>query len=173
MWYLIQNSTVYDISRAQYAVKQADGFFWVEASESAARVGDRYANNKFEPALSLREEKNIKMALLQAKRDEVIRSGVVVNAHRFYTDDGNVALIHQAITMEGLGIKPAFPRVWGLADGSLYEVSFDEMKEVAVAIADRKDACYANYFVLKEKIDGAITRTDLEAIDINTGWPAI
>lgn len=108
------------------------------------------------------------MDKLVAKRNAVIQSGVVVNQNPFFTDDASIALVHQAITMEGLGIQAVFPRSWILANGSVIEVSYDDMKAVAIAIAEKKDACYANYMALAAEINAS---DDPESIDIDAGWP--
>jgi hypothetical protein len=171
MWYLIQTDYVYDIAAEQYPVNGDMGLFWVEGAEGAAKRDDKYINGQFEPRLSLDEAKVIKLGFLEQKRDDVIQDGIIVNNHPFYTDDKSISLMLQAITMEGLGIQVTFPRLWGLSNGTLYEISFAEIKDVAIAIAGKKDACYGNYFALKAQIIGAADYAALEAIDINAGWP--
>jgi hypothetical protein len=174
MWFLIQNESenngyVYDIANAQYPVNPDMGLFWVEGAEGVAQRGDKYIDGQFVPRFSLDERRQMRVVQLEQKRDDVINSGIIVNGNSYFTDDKSINLMHQAITMQGLGIETVFPRAWILSDGSVVTVSFDDMKAVAVAIAGKKDACYANYLAIVPQI---MASDNPESVDIDSGWPA-
>lgn len=172
MWYLIQNEFVgngfvYDIKDEQYPVNGDMGLFWVEADEGIAKLNDRYIDGQFVPQFTLEQRRSIRAQQLEQKREEVISSGIIVNGNPYFTDDKSINLMHQAITMQSLGIETVFPRSWILANGNVITVSFDDLKAVAVAMAAKKDACYANYLAILPQI---MTSDDPESVDIDTGW---
>lgn len=168
MFYLIQVDTVYAISNTQYAIQPGLGFFWVEAAEGAGKVGDKFINGIFKSPYTLAERRTICLNNLLNKRNEVINSGVTVNGNPYYTDDNSINLINQCLTMEGLGLTSVFPCDWILANGNILNVTYDDIKQVAIAISNKKQACYTNFINLGALIN---TSDNPESININEGWP--
>ena len=105
---------------------------------------------------------------LLKKRNTIIQSGIIVDTRAYFTDDASINTMLQAITMHGLDIGTVFPRNWILADGTTALLTYDDMKAVAVAIAAKKDACFAHYMALADQIRAS---SDPESVDIESGWP--
>lgn len=115
----------------------------------------------------IEQARNYVMDKVVIKRDQIIRSNISVNGHLYFADDNSISLMHQCITMEA-NIQPIFPKDWILADGTILNVTYDDIKAVAVAIANRKDLAYARYMALMAEINAS---NDPMSIDIESGWP--
>lgn len=72
----------------------------------------------------------------------------------------------------------------GMADAGIAEVDFkaesgwvkltlEEMKGIAAMIAGHVQACFSKERALHEAIDAASTMEELQAIDVNAGWPGM
>lgn len=170
MFYLIFKDKVYDIKDKPYSVNKNDGLFWIEREDGLAEINDYFINENFQLRQSLDDLKKMKIIELEQIRNEVMVSNIIVDNHEYFADDKSILLLHQCITMEGLGIQSIFPRDWILADGSLLKVSFDDIKALAVAISGRKDRAYGNYIALMTTINAAQDKESLNKIDINQGW---
>lgn len=104
---------------------------------------------------------------LLAKRDAIITGGITVGGHTYMTDVQSQNVVLQAITSESLGLATIFPRDWLLANGSTIQVTFDDIKDMAIAFAAKKEACYNNYISLLSQINSS---DNPESVDINQGW---
>jgi len=166
---IVENVIVYD---PELPYKPAEGLRIVEINDWVT-IGDRFdmpqptITDNMAARYTIEERRGFCAMAVAQKRDNVISSGITVNSNTYFTDDASLNTMLQAITMEGLGILSTFPRSWILADSSIITVSYDDIKAVAVAIAQKKNACYANYMALVAKI---MASDAPELIDINTGW---
>jgi hypothetical protein len=133
----------------------------VEQQNAAQAVIDNAATHK------LNYDRQLVLAKLVVIRDQVINSDITVNTHLFFADADSISLMHQCITMEA-NIQVIFPKDWILADGSILSVTYNDIKAVAIAISNRKDAAYTRYMALMAEINTSMTP---ESIDLTTGWP--
>ena len=67
----------------------------------------------------------------------------------------------------------AFEQVFKLADNSRVTLDADEMLIFGVSVAQHIDAVFARGEALFDALNSATTAAELEAIDIDAGWPAI
>lgn len=102
------------------------------------------------------------------ERDAQIVKNITVNGNVFFADQDSINVMHEAITMQGLGIDGVFPTNWVLAVGGTINLSYSDAQAVASAIATRKNLAFANYMSLRASIMSAPTP---EAVNIKQGWP--
>lgn len=159
---LIENIISYD-GEAEYS--PPDGLQLIEVNDWL-NIGDDINLN--EPTVSIEIRREFCLNSLIEKRNQALSSGVTYNDAVFGTDDNALNLMLQCITMQGLGISTIFPRDWILADNSIMQVSYDDMKAIALLVQEKKDACYSNYIALMTQIN---LSNDPESVDINAGWP--
>lgn len=117
---------------------------------------------------TIEQRRGFVITALTNERDFQIQKNITVNGHIFLADNDSITVLHQALTIQGLGIDTIFPTNWILADGTILNVSYDNMKAVATSISMRKSNAYTNYITLASKINSSQTP---ENIDITQGWP--
>lgn len=115
---------------------------------------------------SIEVRRNKAIVALTLLRDEKISSGVIYNNHEFNSDAQTQLLMSYALSSHERGIS-LFPTPWGLKDGTVLIVSYDDLKAVSGLIAAKVQAAYINYLTLLNQIN---TNDYPENIDINTGW---
>jgi len=118
--------------------------------------------------LSIDERKSRCNQKLLDYRNNLIYGGFLYNGHVFNSDKDSQFLMSTAMSQSERGF-PVFPANWILQDGSIIELTYDEMKALSGALAAYVQACYGNYVILKAQIDAS---NDPESIDITQGWPS-
>lgn len=113
-----------------------------------------------------------KVALLgkvAAQRWQVETGGILIGGTPIATDRESQAQLTSACTSLKGGLIADTP--WKAADGSFTMVTLAEIEPVAQAVAAHVRACFAAEQAHAEAIDALQTQAELDAYDINTGWP--
>ena len=167
---IVKNVIVYD-EQSSYTPPEGQSLIqvndWIDIGENI-NLPEPTIQDNIEKLYNLEQRKEIVMNSLVLKRDSEINKNITVGTNEFFADESSVKLIHEALTMEGLGIKTVFPSPWLLPNGTPITVTYDDMKALASAIATRKDAAFTNYMTLAAQIASSDSP---ESIDITTGWP--
>lgn len=125
--------------------------------------------------LTLDQHKEARWLDVKQLRDQHIDGGCDVPAiGRFDTDMLSRSNITGAVTgalMAKLAAAP-FTVQWKLADNSLVELDADQMIIAGQAVLSHVSTCHARSQALGLLIAAADAKSDLEAIDIEEGWPA-
>ena len=131
------------LSEGQFA--QWRGHVWV--------VLDRY------PVEPIKRDMTARLA---SRRWQAETGGMTFNGAPVATDDRSKALIYGA---RGRSVK------FKTASGEFVLFSASEMEALADAVADHVRACFDHEADLLDAINAAETVKELEAVDINAGWP--
>jgi hypothetical protein len=125
--------------------------------------------------LNLDELKNARWLDVKQLRDQHIDGGCDVPAiGRFDTDVLSRSNINGAVTGAFMAKVAAAPFAvqWKLADNSLVELDADQMIHAGQTVLAHVSTCHGRSQALGLLIAAAATKADLEAIDIEEGWPA-
>ena len=114
------------------------------------------------PTPTLAELKADAQSRLASRRWQAETGGMMFNGTPVATDDRSKALIYGA---RGRSVK------FKTASGQFAPLSASETEALADAVADHVQACFDRESDLLDAINAAETVEELEAVDINTGWP--
>ena len=85
-------------------------------------------------------------------------------------DEGTQSRIDGALN--GLERKPAGTTVpWQVSPGVFTEFDVTTMEALALAAFDHVEACFDNAQVLVNQINAATTNAEVDAVDLEIGWP--
>lgn len=104
------------------------------------------------------------------KRWEVETGGVMVGGHRIATDRESQAQLNSAYSSLKLGLIDDTP--WEDASGNFTLVTLVELEPVARAVAQHVRACFTAEQAHTVAINGLTTQAQLDAYDVNEGWPS-
>ena len=113
-----------------------------------------------------------KVALLgeaATKRWQVETGGIVVAGHPIATDRESQAKLNSAYASLKNGLIANTP--WKASDGNFTLVTLAEIEPIAQTVAAHVRACFAAEQAHDEAIKVLQTQVELDAYDINTGWP--
>ena len=116
----------------------------------------------YRPPRPLNELKADAQSRLASRRWQAETGGMTFNGAPVATDDRSKALIYGA---RGRTVK------FKTASGQFVPLSASETEALADAVADHVQACFDHEAVLLDAINAAETVEELEAVDINAGWP--
>lgn len=68
--------------------------------------------------------------------------------------------------------NPNATQKWRMLSNAVVDIAMSDFKAMALAVRDHVDACYTHQAVLEAAVNAAVNLTELEAIDITTGWPS-
>lgn len=109
-------------------------------------------------------------ALVKAKRDEVEFGGVMTEYGRVETNPDSQRKLVGASTA-ALALGDNFSKEWRMADDSIVTLNANAMIALGLAVVAHVDACQQNKNSLDAQIESASTATELDLININSGWP--
>lgn len=114
------------------------------------------------PSPTLEETKAEKITQLKALRDTKEVEDILVNGHLYDYDEKareriNAAII--ALDVSGGSI------MWTLADNTDAEVTATDLKMVIAMVAQRSNALHMKYRTLKESVENAQSKEEVEAIN--------
>lgn len=121
-----------------------------------------------QPSLSIEQQRLFALQNLLIKRDMVINSGIIISGNKYSTDNENLNMMLQSISIQSFGISSIFPMDWILYDNSTINISFDDIKDVASQISSMKQDCYVNYSSLLSEINSS---DEPLSVNIDSGWP--
>lgn len=119
-------------------------------------------------ALSVLTPKEQKLKDLADLRYQKEVAGIVLNDIQIKTDRESQALITGAYSYSM--INPDALIDWKASDNTWVQITAETIKAIAQAVAEHVQACFSNEKVLAEQIIAA-EEDELEAIDLNVGWP--
>lgn len=111
------------------------------------------------------------LAEIAAKRWEVETGGITVAASQIKTDRASQSQLNIAYTSLKSGLI-ADTR-WKDADGLFTNVTLAELEPIAKAVATHVRACFAAEESHNDAITLLKTQAELDAYDINAGWPPL
>jgi len=111
------------------------------------------------------------LADVAEKRWQVETSGIVIAGHHITTDRESQAQLFSAYTSLKSGLIN--DTAWKTADGHFTQVTLPELEPIAQAVALQVRACFAAEEAHSKAINDMQTQTELDAYDINTGWPSV
>ncbi len=104
-----------------------------------------------------------------AKRWQVETGGTAVAGIPIVTEREDQAMLSSAYMALKCELIPSTP--WKAADGSFTLVTLPMLEPIAQAVAAHVQACFSAEQAHCELIAQLVTQAELEAYDINTGWP--
>ena len=121
------------------------------------------------------EAKAFKWGAAKVRRDRAIDAGVTVpGIGTFDSDAASRANVTGAVTMALIagGAGKPFAISWKLADNTVTRLSGAQMIAAGVAVGEHVAAAHANAQTIGLSIQAAADFAALEAINLETGWPA-
>lgn len=109
------------------------------------------------------------LAEVAAKRWAVETGGVIVGGSPIATDRESQAQLTSAYTSLKNGLIENTP--WKATDGTFNLVTLPQIEPVAQFVAAHVRACFAAEQAHDEAIQSLTTQSELDAYDINAGWP--
>lgn len=116
--------------------------------------------------LSLDAAKNQKLLDLDRKAEVVRTGGIVINGGKIKTTDGAVA------RLLGTNVRQLSTRNVKVGMGKFVPMASADIKAIQEAVHDFIQACYDREAVLSAQILAATSAAEVDAIDIDAGWPA-
>jgi hypothetical protein len=162
----------------QYAEKPADiphkKFTWHEVSREtgeAAFTGLENGSWVIRAAMpTLEEARASKFSALASRRWQAETGGTTFNGLPLSTDA--VSQTKYVGALVGAQIDPNATLKWKMADGSFVTLDAQTITAVAMAVRAHIQACFDREAELRTLVQAAASKAELEAIDINAGWPA-
>lgn len=114
-------------------------------------------------------------AQVKAKRDELEASGFMYAGHPMDSDPRAVQRINTAVqaAQAAVGAGQPFKIDWTCMDGHVLPLDAVGMMGMPVYLALRANALHLHAKSLKTAIHTAATAEAVQAIDINSNWPAL
>lgn len=103
------------------------------------------------------------------KRYTVETSGIEFQGSRINTERSSQALINGAV-VRGLIDQSAIIE-WKTEDGGKLELTAEMAKAVGIAVSTHVETCFSRELALIAEIDACTTIEQLQAVDIDSGWP--
>lgn len=109
-------------------------------------------------------------AAVKAKRDAVEWSGCATPHGPIDTDPDSQRKIGGGSTA-ALVLGAAFSKDWRMSDDTIVTLDNEQMIAVGLYVVAHVDACQQRKNALDAEIEAATTLAELDAIDIESGWP--
>ncbi len=122
------------------------------------------------PIPTLEEVRAAKIAALAAKRWEKETGGMIFNAMPLATDAVSQTKYIGAVV--GAQMDPLSTMKWKLSNGTFVTLDATAIVAVAMAVRAHVQACFDNEADIKLLIEAADTVAEIDAIDLDDGWPA-
>jgi hypothetical protein len=130
--------------------------------------------NTFSWNPNLSDAQEDKKNLLNKKRDEVLRisnNPLIYNGNEFTNDSKTRFNISEALNLVNAGVPIPEGFMFRTADNINIPFNAEDIKNLAALSLFYKNACYQHSWELKNQIDTLTTVEEIEAFDINVGWP--
>ena len=111
---------------------------------------------------------------VKAKRQMVQFGGCMTPSGRVQTDADSQRLINGAVTLAMLSLQAQAPFAlsFTLADNSTVILSAAQMIAMGQAVGVFIGLAHAQSLALRAALEAATSRAEVEAVDVNAGWPA-
>lgn len=132
-----------------------------------------YVLNQGEITCDLAPLKERKWLLAKLKRDEVEHGTATTPFGPVQCDDASKLKISGLVQMAQIAAANSAPfsEVFTMADNSEVPLDASEMISLGVAVGQHVSAVFTRGRELREAIEAAQTKAELDAIDVNAGWP--
>lgn len=120
--------------------------------------------------ISLDIRRSDALAQLLAKRDAELTKVVMSNDKPFFADKESQNLLNQTLSSQERGIEGIFPANWLLADGTVLQATYEDLKHVNELMAQRTSTNYGNYFSLVQQI---LSSENPENVELSAGWSEV
>lgn len=171
-------SKVANVIIADDSFQPSDGYSLVDVTERPASPGQIYdsANDEFHWPLALDVRKTEMLAQASGKYQQVLADGVSYDGGQFRLDDlerrQRVAEIVNRINAgRGLPNGKTTMRFRNMTD-SIHDLNETDILDLGEAADNLIDAAEDRLGEIKTDIKVATSHSDLDAIDVNSGWPS-
>lgn len=166
----IENDLVVETLQAEELPEFHKSLIWIEVGADAQPGWVHTAGTvSAPPPPSLESLKARKIEALALKRWMVEAGGITVNGAVIATDDRSQSKVTGALMK--VTRNPATLIDWKGENGWI-KIAKAEVEAIADLVGDHVQACFSRECALAEAIAAAEDVAALEAIDINSGWPA-
>lgn len=112
-------------------------------------------------------------AAVNRLRDQKETEGFEYLGKIFQSDERSVARIYGAVqtAQAALAAGQPFEIHWATEDNSIVELDAEAALGMSVALAMHSNRLHQHGRALKAQIDAASTQAELDAIDVEGGWP--
>jgi hypothetical protein len=124
--------------------------------------------------LTLPQVKRAKKGAILVRLNEAERAGFTFQTKRIPSDADSLARISiiASRARRAQADGAAFSVVWFADDDSALTLNRTELQDLDKAAGDHFKACSDNARTLRQAVSAAGTVAEVEAIDVNAGWPA-
>lgn len=123
------------------------------------------------PAPPFQDQKTRRLARLATYRWQVETGGLSWNGYGIPTDDRSKTLINAAADRaRRSGAAPSAG--WKISADTWIDATVQQMKDLQEAVEAFVDACFSRERALAQDILAATDEAALDAVDIESGWPA-
>lgn len=166
----IENNVIVEILKAPMLPAFHPSLIWMDAPEEVD-YGWTVSGGSLvpPPPLLLEEVKTDKLLALAAKRWAVETGGILINGAKIHTDIDTQTKISGALQL--VNRVPETLIDWKAATGWI-QLSKEDVEAIADRVGQHIQACFSRERSLTEAIMNAGNAEDVEAIDINSGWPS-
>ncbi len=109
-------------------------------------------------------------ALVKARREQAKDGGLLTPFGPVETDPDSRTNINGAVQMATI-LGAAFEIDWRMADNSFATLDHSEMIQLGLLVGQHVSACQYRKNAIDAQIEAAATVGELEAIDLEAGWP--
>lgn len=174
---IIEDNIIVNIIEAETVESAAEMFRDAEvisAVDLTAGIGWHRVGNIWGPPVPIKpplEQRKIDMiSSARAKRWDVETGGVAFSGATIQSDEGSQARITGAVSL--LDKDPSLTSIdWEAQPGIWVSIDKPAMTAIGIAVGRHVQACFSRFRVLSELIQAAEDDEDLDAVDINAGWP--
>lgn len=113
---------------------------------------------------------------VKVHREFVANAGISWNDgsddHFVQTDQYSQMVVTGAVLRHDKRGNPSATQSWRMGDNTFAELTKAQLEDMAIAVGDHVDACYARQAVLEAAIEAAPDVATVKAIDVTAGWPS-
>lgn len=158
-----------------YTLNGGGWFQWPDGAMASpaiagAEYGDYHLALVVPPSLTLEEAKAAKLATLADKRWSAETGGVVVAGAPVKTDRESSSILTSAYVLAKDDPEYIVTN-WKVDQGVFITLDANTIIALSTAVRTHVQACFDREAVLSALILAAADQTELDAIDIDTGWP--
>jgi hypothetical protein len=138
-----------------------------------AQTGDAYAGGAFGKPFDLAEARLQKWEAVKAIRDKLENGNAPTPFGAAQCDDRSKLRISGLVQMAQIAAANSqpFAEEYTLADNSVVGLDAAQAVGLGVAVGKHVSAIHARSRALRVLIEAASSQADLDAIDVNAGWP--
>jgi hypothetical protein len=106
---------------------------------------------------------------LKNKRQQVVDGGTTITGDEVRTDAKGRASLVESLSVEDLVPGQSFD--WNTQDGGWVTLSYGQLKQYQTGVNGHVQDSFTNHRSLDAELDAATTLEEIDAVDIESGWP--